>query len=153
MVTIYELAERLGKRVWESGNIKRIYIDDAGYNTRKTSTVVFIWQDGDTFKVSCYIECPSQSYTWIISQKKIIIDKVSHALNVALSDYYYLPINIKTGKIFNGYEDVDRDDYMKYYIDTFAIEGEVIKALGDGIGSYRIEKVLRSEILECRDLV
>lgn len=73
MVTIYELAERLGKRVWESGIIKRIYINDVGYNTRKTSTVVFIWQDGDTFKVSCYIECPSQSYTWINSQKRIII--------------------------------------------------------------------------------
>lgn len=69
MATIYELAERLGKRVWESDNIRRIYMDDAGYNTRKTSTDVFIWQDGDTFKVSCYIECPSQSYTWIISQK------------------------------------------------------------------------------------
>lgn len=145
MATIYELAERLGKNVWESGDIKRIYIDDAGYNTRKTSTVVFIWQDGDTFKVSCYIECPSQSCAWIISQKRIIIDKVSHTINVALSDYYYLPVNIITSKIFNGNEDVDRDDYMKYYIDKFAIEDDVIIALGDKIGSYRIEKVLRSE--------
>lgn len=42
MATIYELAERLGKRVWESDNIRRIYMDDAGYNTRKTSTDVFI---------------------------------------------------------------------------------------------------------------
>ena len=74
-------------------------------------------------------------------------------MNVALSDYYYLPVNIITSKIFNGNEDVDCDDYMKYYIDTYAIEGEVIKALGDEIGSYRIEKVLRSEILECSDLV
>lgn len=145
MATIYELAERLGKRVWESDNIRRIYMDDAGYNTRKTSTDVFIWQDGDTFKVSCYIDCPSQSYAWIVSQKRIIIDNVTHAINVALSDYYYLPVNNRTSKIFNGKEDVDREDYMMYNIDTFALEDEVIKALGDKIESYRIEKILRSD--------
>jgi hypothetical protein len=146
MATIYELAERLGKRVWESDNIRRIYMDDAGYNTRKTSTDVFIWQDGDTFKVSCYIGCPSQSYAWIVSQKRIIIDNVTHAINVALSDYYYLPVNNRTGKIFNGNEDVNREDYMMYDIDTFALEDDVITALGDKIDSYRIEKILRSDL-------
>jgi hypothetical protein len=71
---------------------------------------------------------------------------VTHAINVALSDYYYLPVNNRTGKIFNGNEDVNREDYMMYDIDTFALEDDVITALGDKIDSYRIEKILRSDL-------
>lgn len=41
---IYELAERLGRKVWETNGLKRIYIND-GYNTEKMSTTTFIWQD------------------------------------------------------------------------------------------------------------
>ena len=40
-LSIYELAERLGYKVWEKGNLKRIYVN-AGYNTKKMSTNTFI---------------------------------------------------------------------------------------------------------------
>ena len=35
---------------------------------------------------------------------------------------------------------------MMYDIDTFALEDDVITALGDKIDSYRIEKILRSDL-------
>ena len=34
---IYELAEKLNAKVWEKGDMKRIYLNDEGYNTKKMS--------------------------------------------------------------------------------------------------------------------
>ena len=70
-ITIEQLAEKLGKSVWSKGDLKRIYLNDVGYNTKKMSTKAFIFQDENKdFKVSCYIDCPSQPYQWIKSQEE-----------------------------------------------------------------------------------
>lgn len=97
-VTIEQLAEKLNKTVWVKGDLKRIYLNDAGYNTKKMSTKTFIFQTEDgEFKVSCRIECPSQSYQWIDSQeeevKKGIYEDIEQALNlmdISLIEYKIL---------------------------------------------------------------
>ena len=83
---IYELAEKLNAKVWEKGDMKRIYLNDEGYNTKKMSTKTFIWQDetGD-FKVSVRIECPSQPWNWIKSQeqevREWVLKRIDRAIN------------------------------------------------------------------------
>ena len=84
-VTIEQLAEKLNKTVWIKGDLKRIYLNDAGWNTKKMSTKTYIFQTEDgEFKVSCHIECPSQPYQWVQSQeeevKEGIYKDIEHAL-------------------------------------------------------------------------
>lgn len=87
MITIELLAEKLGKTVWEKGNLKRIYLNDAGWNTKKISTKTYIWQNenGD-FSVSCRIECPSQPLSWIKSQEEEVINNVLASIDEVLQD-------------------------------------------------------------------
>jgi small-conductance mechanosensitive channel len=76
-ITIEQLAEKLNKQIWSKGDLKRIYLNDAGWNTKKMSTKTFIFQDENSnFKVSCKIDCPSQSYNWIDSQEKEVKESV-----------------------------------------------------------------------------
>jgi hypothetical protein len=84
-VTIEQLAEKLNKTLWVKGDLKRIYLNDAGWNTKKMSTKTYIFQTEDgEFKVSCRIDCPSQPYQWIQSQeeevKEGIYKDIEHAL-------------------------------------------------------------------------
>jgi hypothetical protein len=86
-VTIEQLAEKLNKQVWVKGDLKRIYLNDAGWNTKKMSTKTYIYQtENGEFKVSCRIECPSQSFQWIDSQeeevKEDIYKNIEHALKL-----------------------------------------------------------------------
>jgi hypothetical protein len=76
-VTLEQLAEKLNLTVWSKGELKRIYLNDAGYNTKKMSTKTFIFQDknGD-FKVSCKVECPSQPWQWCASQEDEVKNSV-----------------------------------------------------------------------------
>lgn len=84
-VTIEQLAEKLGKQVWSKGDLKRIYLNDAGYNTKKMSTKTFIFQnETGEFKVSCRIECPSQTYQWIDSQEQEVKDSIYRDVEQAL---------------------------------------------------------------------
>ena len=76
-VTIEQLAERFNQTVWVKGDLKRIYLNDEGYNTKKMSTKTFIFEKDGEFIVSCRIECPSQSYQWIQSQEKEVKESVS----------------------------------------------------------------------------
>ena len=74
MKTLQELSGHLNGKVWERGNIQRIYLKK-GYNTRKMSTKTFVWQNEEgRFIVSCHIECDSQPYQWIESQEEKIKD-------------------------------------------------------------------------------
>ena len=127
-LSIYELAERLGYKVWEKGNLKRIYVN-AGYNTRKMSTNTFIWQDenGD-FKVSCHIECPSQPWNWIISQKEKVVRDVEHDICHALAETYYLPVRKEDGKLFDEGDIKTREEFM-FYPDTYLSKEDVIRDL------------------------
>jgi len=84
-ITIEQLAEKLGQTVWIKGDLKRIYLNDAGWNTKKMSTKTFIFQaeDGE-FKVSCRIECPSQPYQWIQSQEEEVKEGIYSDIEQAL---------------------------------------------------------------------
>jgi hypothetical protein len=85
-VSLSELAEAMGRSVWEKGNLRRIYLNDAGYNTKKMSTKAFIWQDenGD-FKVSVRIECDSQPFQWIKSQEEEVRESILNSIEIALN--------------------------------------------------------------------
>lgn len=75
-VTLEQLSERFGKTVWSKGDLKRIYLNDEGYNTKKMSTKTFIFEKDGEFMVSCHIECPSQPYQWIKSQEEDVRNTV-----------------------------------------------------------------------------
>ena len=75
-VTIEQLAERSNQTVWVKGDLKRIYRNDEGYNTKKMSTKTFIFEKDGEFIVSCRIECPSQPYQWIQSQEEEVKESV-----------------------------------------------------------------------------
>ena len=74
--TIEQLAERFNQTVWVKGDLKRIYLNDEGYNTKKMSTKTFIFEKDGEFIVSCRIECPSQPYQWIQSQEEEVKESV-----------------------------------------------------------------------------
>ena len=69
-VTIEQLSERFNQTLWVKGDLKRIYLNDEGYNTKKMSTKTFIFEKDGEFIVSCRIECPSQPYQWVQSQEE-----------------------------------------------------------------------------------
>jgi hypothetical protein len=75
-VTLEQLAERFNQTVWVKGDLKRIYLNDEGYNTKKMSTKTFIFEKDGEFIVSCRIECPSQPYKWIQSQEEEVKEEV-----------------------------------------------------------------------------
>lgn len=76
IVTIEQLAENMGKTVWSKGELKRIYLNDAGYNTKKMSTKAFIYEKDGDFRVSVNIDCPSQPYQWVESQEKEVRESI-----------------------------------------------------------------------------
>jgi hypothetical protein len=82
-ITIEKLAELLNEQVWSKGDLKRIYID-RGYNTKKMSTKTYIYQVGDQFKVSCFVECANQPYQWCQSQAQEVIDSVNSEIEKAI---------------------------------------------------------------------
>lgn len=75
-VTLEQLAVRFNLTVWVKGDLKRIYLNDEGYNTKKMSTKTFIFEKDGEFIVSCNIECPSQPYQWIQSQEEEVKEGV-----------------------------------------------------------------------------
>jgi uncharacterized Zn finger protein (UPF0148 family) len=75
-VTIEQLSERFNQTLWVKGDLKRIYLNDEGYNTKKMSTKTFIFEKDGEFIVSCRIECPSQPYQWIQSQEEEVKESV-----------------------------------------------------------------------------
>lgn len=75
-VTIEQLAGRFNQTVWVKGDLKRIYLNNQGYNTKKMSTKTFIFEKDGEFIVSCRIECTSQPYQWIKSQEEKVKESV-----------------------------------------------------------------------------
>lgn len=82
-VTLEQLATRFNTSVWSKGDFKRIYLNDAGYNTKKMTTKTFVYEQDGEFKVSCRIECPSQPYQWIKSQE----EEVKQGVYSKIEDY------------------------------------------------------------------
>lgn len=83
-ISFEQLAEKLNGKLWTKGDLKRIYLD-RGYNTKKMSTKTYVYQREDgSFGVSCYIDCPSQTYAWIKSQQEEVIESVEKSIEVAI---------------------------------------------------------------------
>jgi len=107
--TIEQLAEMMGKTVWSKGNLKRIYLNDAGWNTKKMSTKTFIWQnEKGEFQVSCRIDCPSQDWNWIKSQENEVIESVKSTILSYLSSEIFVVVEKDTDVPLNeiGYSDI-----------------------------------------------
>lgn len=86
-ITIEQLAEKLGETVWSKGDLKRIYMNDAGWNTKNmtTKTWIFINPNGK-FEVACHINCPSQPDAWIVSQEKEVKENVYEKIEAAVAE-------------------------------------------------------------------
>lgn len=82
-VTLEQLAERFGKTVWVKGEVKRIYLNSEGFNTKKMSTKTFIFENDGNFIVNCHVECPSQPYQWIQAQE----EEVKESVYARIEDY------------------------------------------------------------------
>lgn len=75
--TLQEIAEHFGTKVWKES---RVYLPQFGYKTKKMNTTVYLYIVDGEIKVSVFIDCPSQPYAWINSQKKQVEDTVFIAL-------------------------------------------------------------------------
>ena len=75
-VTLEQLSEIFNQTLWVKGDLKRIYLNDEGYNTKKMSTKTFIFEKDGEFIVSCRVECPNQPYQWIRSQEEEVKESV-----------------------------------------------------------------------------
>lgn len=82
-VTLEQLAERFNQSIWIKGDLKRIYLNDEGFNTKKMSTKTFIYEKDGEFLVSCRIECVNQPYKWIQSQE----EELKNSVNLKIEDY------------------------------------------------------------------
>lgn len=92
-LTLEQLAEKLNGNIWEKGDKKRIYLN-RGFNTKKMSTKTYIeLSPSGMFDVKCFIDCPSQPYSWIESQQEEIIENVENEIKEELVDIYYYIVN------------------------------------------------------------
>lgn len=111
-LSIEQLAEKLGGKLWIKEDKKRIYLD-RGYNTKKMSTKTYVYQREDgSFGVSCYIDCPSQPFAWIKSQQEEVIESVKSDIEEAMIDTYYLIVEEATGEYIDH-------DCKKYTLNFF----------------------------------
>lgn len=92
-VSLEQLAEKMNESVWTKGDLKRIYLNDAGHNTKKMSTKAYIYQEKDEFKVSVYIDCPSQNYNWIKSQQEEVKERILNEIDDVLCDTVFIAVD------------------------------------------------------------
>jgi len=89
-LTLQQIAEKLDANYWEAGNKKRVYLRK-GYNTKKMTTKTYIYEKEDgTFGISVYIDCPSQDYNWIKSQKEKIEKEVEQELGLLVQEEVFV---------------------------------------------------------------
>jgi len=89
-LTLQQIAEKLDANYWEAGNKKRVYLSK-GYNTKKMTTKTYIYEKEDgTFGISVYIDCPSQDYNWIKSQKEKIEKEVEQELGLLVQEEVFV---------------------------------------------------------------
>jgi hypothetical protein len=76
MITLELLAEKLKGKIWIKGDLKRVYLNEYGYNTKKMSTKAYIFEKDGEFIPVVNIECDSQTYQWIKSQKDEVKNRI-----------------------------------------------------------------------------
>lgn len=96
MLSFEKLAEKLNGKVWVKGDLKRIYLNDAGYNTKKMSTKAFIFQTEEgEYKVSVCVECPSQPWQWCKSQEDKVRESIEERIREITAKTVYVIVNSK----------------------------------------------------------
>lgn len=124
MTTIEQLAEKMGLKLWEKGSVKRIYLNDVGYNTRQVTTKAFIFQhENGEYKVSVAVDCPTQPYEWVMSQEEILRKSIFRKIRQAISDDVYIMTDV-TGNPVGGSGQVALN-----YAEFYYTEEEAEKAL------------------------
>jgi hypothetical protein len=106
-LTIEKLADFMNESVWVKGDLKRIYLNNAGHNTKKMATKCFIFQTSEEdFKVSVKIDCPSQAWQWIESQENQLRDRIERKIekferlsNLVLIEHFTCEEADNAGKI------------------------------------------------------
>lgn len=78
-ITIEQLAVAMNKSLFTKSATPRIYLNE-GFNTKKMKTTTYIYEVGGEFKISCFIDCPSQPMAWINSQKESVIEGVENMI-------------------------------------------------------------------------
>lgn len=148
MKRLKELSEKLKEgQYWVKGSVERIYINSLGWNTKKMTTKTFIYLDEvGEFKVSCFIDCPSQPMTWINSQKNSIIDKVKIMLEEALSDKVFYKTNQQNNAVDDDDNIIQLDNV--YYDGEFVFKEQRAEMLYDNYASISKEEFYKKNKIE-----
>ena len=72
-----EIEEQIGGKLWTKNGICRLYIDNFGYNTKKSQTSVYLHIVAGKVKVEVFLDCPTQHWNWIKAERKRILTKVN----------------------------------------------------------------------------
>jgi uncharacterized protein YkuJ len=81
-ITLEMLAEKLNGKIWEKGSLKRVYLNEAGWNTKKMRTSAYIFEKNGKFIPVAEIECASQPESWIKSQKLEVIERLERMIEM-----------------------------------------------------------------------
>ena len=73
-VTLEAIAEALGKKVWEKGDLKRIYLNDVGYNTKNVKSTAYIYMQEGAVKFYAKVVCDGQGPAWEESQENRMVE-------------------------------------------------------------------------------
>ena len=139
-ISIETLAEKINGKLWVKGDLKRIYVDE-GYNTKKMSTKTYVYQKQDgTFGVSCKIECPSQSISWITSQEDEVVNSLIKEIDEVIEKFGYEIENptIEIKAALDAEEQV-QGYYMRWYEVRVAINrfGKLATRKRQKVHTYR----------------
>lgn len=96
-MTLKEIATKINGKVWEKGDMKRIYLNNVGHNTNKMRTKAFIWFDDSKRKcgLSITIECLNQPDSWCISQTNILKNDHSELAQECMNMYYTETLDVE----------------------------------------------------------
>lgn len=133
-ISIENLAEQLGGNLWIKGDLKRIYLNEAGYNTKKMSTKVYVYEKNGEFRVSVNIDCPSQHSNWIEAQENELTERIERKIEEILNE-----------GVFEFTKETELDVITK--IVDLGLDNEVTKTLNeDGSGKFELTKnILKKE--------
>lgn len=132
-ITLQQLATALDGNYWEAGDKKRVYLE-RGYNKKKMTTKTFIYEkENGTFGVSVYIECPSQNYNWIESQKSKIMQEVEEEINWIVQE------KVLIIEVNGSYLDWDGKEASLEEAEKFLNEKDVLNFIKEkGVNNYSI---------------
>jgi len=67
---------QLGGKLWTKNGKCRLYVDNFGYNTKKSQTSVYLYILDGNIKVEVFLDCPTQHWNWVKTERERIITNV-----------------------------------------------------------------------------